>query len=278
MESVTIRADEKKYWPDYAEVWRYRDLVISLVKRNFSVSYKRTALGPLWIVLSPLLQSVAYMVFFGGIFSVDTGTVPQYLFYLLGTALWLVTSGSFSSNSDIFSSNSAIFDKVYFPRVIIPISNMLVNAVKFCVSFLITLVFLIPFALKGTVSPRYILWAFLPLVILWQGVLGMSLGMIFSSLITRYRDFSFLTRMINRAWMFATPVVYPLSQVSTKVLSVLISLNPASRAFELFRYIMVGEGKVSPVWIVYSVRVTAVLFIIGNIAFSLVEKDFIDRV
>lgn len=263
---------------DFKELWRYKDLIWLFVKRDFTVLYKQTILGPAWILINPLLTTLMYTVMFGTIASLSTDGVPQLPFYMAGTALWTFFSTSVNRVSNTFTANSGIFSKVYFPRLTMPISTMLSAAINFCVQFVLFAFIMAFYLIRGEVHPN---WACLPLlipVLLQVGLLGLACGVIVSSLTTRYRDLAVVVTFGVQLWMYATPVVYPLSMITSKPLRLALMLNPMTAPMESFRAILFGAGEVSVIGWVIAAVMTLVLLFIGASLFSKVEKTFVDTV
>ena len=265
---------------DFAELWRYKDLIWLFVKRDFTVMYKQTILGPAWVLINPLLSAAMYTVMFGVIAKLPTDGVPQALFYLAGTALWGFFAACINRVSATFTSNSAIFSKVYFPRLTMPISTMLAAFINFVLQFIMFFGLLLFYTAKGQVHPN---WAYMPLTLLLLaqvGLLGLGCGIIVSSLTTRYRDLMVVVGFGVQLWMYGTPVVYPLSMIDgmNRVLHVAMVLNPMTAPMETFRFIFFGTGQVTlRLWAV-SLVWTVVLLALGLSLFSKVEKTFVDTV
>lgn len=259
------------------EVWRYRDLILLFTKRSVTVSYKQTVLGPLWLFINPLLTSIVYVVLFGNIAKLSTDGVPQLLFYLSGTAIWNFFSACLTNNASTFTSNAGLFGKVYFPRLVIPIANILSAVIRFGIQMILCLVLLVFFIISGNVMPHFAAWPLLILVLLQLGLMGMGFGIIISSMTTKYRDLSVLVSFGVSLWMYATPVVYPLSTVSGPLRTILL-LNPVTAPVELFRYAFLGTGTVSIGHLVYAWAVTLVIAFLGVIVFNKVERTFMDTV
>lgn len=260
------------------EVWQYRDLVLLLTKKTFALTYKQTILGPAWIVIKPLVSSLAYLFVFGVVAGMGTGGAPHILFYLTSTAIWGLFSHCLVSNSRTFIDNAHIFGKVYFPRLAASISNVLVGLVIFAIQLLVVAALLVFYAVRGMVCPN---WALLPAAaaaVLLLCILGMSLGIILSSLTTKYRDLQILVGFGMSLWMYATPVVYPISQVGTGSLRRLIMLNPVSAPIELIRAALLGSGALEPACLLASLVLTVVCALFGILLFNHVEKTFIDTV
>lgn len=265
---------------DFAELWRYKDLIWLFVKRDFTVMYKQTILGPAWVLINPLLSAAMYTVMFGVIAKLPTDGVPQALFYLAGTALWGFFAACINRVSATFTSNSAIFSKVYFPRLTMPISTMLSAFINFVLQFIMFFGLLLFYTAKGQVHPN---WAYMPLTLLLLaqvGLLGLGCGIIVSSLTTRYRDLMVVVGFGVQLWMYGTPVVYPLSMIDgmNRVLHIAMVLNPMTAPMETFRFIFFGTGQVTlRLWVV-SLVWTVVLLALGLSLFSKVEKTFVDTV
>ena len=265
---------------DFAELWRYKDLIWLFVKRDFTVMYKQTILGPAWVLINPLLSAAMYTVMFGVIAKLPTDGVPQALFYLAGTALWGFFAACINRVSATFTSNSAIFSKVYFPRLTMPISTMLSAFINFVLQFIMFFGLLLFYTAKGQVHPN---WAYMPLTLLLLaqvGLLGLGCGIIVSSLTTRYRDLMVVVGFGVQLWMYGTPVVYPLSMIDgmNRVLHIAMVLNPMTAPMETFRFIFFGTGQVTlRLWAV-SLVWTDVLLALGLSLFSKVEKTFVDTV
>lgn len=260
------------------QVWRYRDLLFLLVRRDYVASFKQTILGPLWFFLQPLLTTFVYMFVFGRVAKIDTGGTPGMLFYFMNIILWNFFSSCLLSSSNTFLSNASLFGKVYFPRLIIPISTVFSNLLRFGVqlAMLIALIIYFQFAQPGSVNIQWQI-VFFPLVLLLMAMMGLGLGMLISSMTTKYRDLTHLVTFGVQLFMYATPVVYPVSFLEGNVGDVLF-LNPLSSIFEFYRYMILGVGVVSPNGLMYSAGVALALMAFGVIVFSKVEKRFIDTV
>ena len=260
------------------EVWDYRDLIVLFTKRSFMLTYKQTILGPAWIFLNPLLSSLMYAVVFGGIAGIGTDGVPMLLFYLCSNAVWQFFYACVVNNSKTFTENAAVFGKVYFPRLTTPIANMLSAIIRFFVQMLLVMGFMIYYLVKGQVSPNWHMWPLVLLSLLHLGLLGLGCGIIISSLTTKYRDLTVLVEFGAQLWMYATPIVYPLSMMEGGLLRTWILLNPVSASVEFIRYAMLGQGQVLPQYLLISWAVTIGLLILGITIFNRVEKTFMDTV
>ncbi len=259
------------------EVWRYRDLILLFTRRSFTVSYKQTILGPLWLFSNPILTSIVYIILFGNIAKLGTDGVPQLLFYLSGNAIWGYFSTCLTNNASTFTSNAGLFGKVYFPRLVVPISNVFSAIIRFGIQMIMVLVLMVIFMIKGSIHPNIFLIILLPLLLIWLGILGMGCGIIISSMTTKYRDLQVLVSFGVQLWMYATPVVYPMSTVSG-VLRIILLLNPVTMPIEIFRYILFGTGTIEPLFVGLSLIMTAIVMLLGIMIFNKVERTFMDTV
>lgn len=275
---VHISSEAESAGLNLGEVWRYRDLIVLLTKKTFTLTYKQTVLGPAWIIISPLLSSIAYMVVFGLIAGISTSGVPQILFYLASTAIWGLFSYSLTTNSSTFLANAYVFSKVYFPRLTVPVSNIIVGLIRFGIQMILVVALVLFFVAQDAVSPNWILWLTIPFALVHLCVLGMGVGIILSSLTTKYRDLQILVGFGMQLWMFATPVVYPFSQVPEGLLKTIVLFNPVTAPVEWLRYALFGVGTVDVGAMAVSVIVTIVCAIGGILMFNRVEKTFVDTV
>ena len=260
------------------EVWRYRDLILLLTRRSFQLTYRQTLLGPAWVLLRPLLTALVCAVVFGGVVGVDTGGVPKLLFYLCGSGLWTFFSGCLTRNASAFSANAGLFGKVYFPRLTVPIANVLSGAIGYGAG-LIPLGLLLGYhVLRGQAHPSLLALAILPLEVVHLGILGLGVGVLISSLTTRYRDLNVLVDFGVQLWMFASPVVYPLSQTGDGFLRVLLLVNPVTVPLEAVRAALLGTGTLLPGWGLLSWGITLGLAALGVRLFRRVERTFLDTV
>ena len=270
----------KHNWYDLnlKEVWQYRDLIWLFTQRSFTLTYKQTILGPLWIFLNPLFSSLIYAFVFGGIAGIGTDGVPTILFYLCSNAIWIYFSGCVTKNASTFTGNAGVFGKVYFPRLTMPISNVLASIIQFGVQMLLVLVFLAYYVIRGEVAPNWGAWLLIPVVLVHLGLLGLGFGIIISSLTTKYRDLSVLVGFGVQLWMYATPIVYPLSQLGDGLMKTILLINPVTAPIEVLRYAVLGQGTIMPGYLVLSWAVTIVVVILGIMIFNKVEKTFMDTV
>lgn len=278
--SIVIESNHKLFDLNLATLWHYRDLLMILVKRDFISFYKQTLLGPIWFFVQPLFTTLTYIVIFGNIANVGTDSLPQALFYLSGITLWNYFSDCLLKTSTVFRDNSNIFSKVYFPRLIIPLSIIISNLIKFVVQFLLFLGFLFYYYyFQGFQVQLHLLDVLLlfPLLIITMAFLGLGLGLIISALTTKYRDLSFLVTFGIQLMMYTTTVIYPLSITPGKFRK-LIAINPMTGVIETFRNIFLGKGEISFDTLGYSLIFTIVALLLGLLIFNKVEKNFIDTI
>ncbi len=273
-----ITSEHKWFDLKLKEVWQYKDLIILFTKRTFKVMYKQTILGPAWLFLNPIITSLIYTFVFGGIAGIKTDGIPQILFYLSGNAIWTLFSSSLTKNANAFTANAAVFGKVYFPRLTTPISNMLTSIIEFGVQMILVFVLLVYYVITGAVHPNFLAWLLIPLILLQLGIMGLGCGIIISSLTTKYRDLSILVGFGVQLWMYATPIVYPLSQIENGIFKTVLMFNPATAPIELFRYALLGQGIVSVPGLVFSWIFTIAVAVSGIMVFNKVEKTFMDTV
>lgn len=273
-----ITAKRKWYNINLKEVWKYKDLIMLFVKKEFIIFYKQTILGPAWIFLNPLITSIFYLIVFGNIAKLGTDGIPELLFYLSGTAIWNFFSVSLVKNSTVFRDNSGIFGKVYFPRLTVFISNVLIAAIQFLIQMILVVILVCFYTYQGVVAPQIqFLWA-IPLILLFLGMFAMGVGMIITSMTTKYRDLAMLVSFGISLWMYITPVVYPASTVNNTVIAKLLFLNPVTSIIELFRWCLFGQGMVDLKYIGISCVVTVIVLTIGLISFNKTEKNFMDTI
>ena len=276
--SKLITSEHKWFELNLKDVWAYRDLIWLFTKRSFVVTYKQTILGPLWIFLNPLISSLMYAFVFGGIAGIETDGVPQLLFYLSGNAIWLFFSSSLTKNASTFVSNANVFGKVYFPRLTMPISNVLSSVIQFVVQMVLVLLFLVYYVAIGAVSPNWGSWLLIPVVLVHLGLLALGCGIIISSMTTKYRDLSILVTFGVQLWMYATPIVYPMSTLGDGLMKTLLMINPVTQPVELFRYALLGVGTVNWTYYGLSWALTIAVMVLGIMIFNKVEKTFMDTV
>ena len=283
---LVIKPKDSLFSVDFKELWRYRDLCSLFVKRNIITQYKQTILGPVWYVVQPALTVIMYMVVFGGIAGIPTDGVPRPLFYLAGTCLWQYFSDCITKTSNTFVENSSIFGKVYFPRLVMPISNIISNLLRLGIQFGFFVLVYIFYVIFDPNCTAHLNWFVLlsPVLIVMIAGLALGFGTIVSSLTTKYRDLQILFTFLVQLWMYATPIVYPLSQ--TKGMRFLgfpvhkiMCLNPVTPVLETFKYGFLGAGEfVGWRWLVYSFIFMWVILILGIVVFNKVQKSFMDTV
>jgi len=259
------------------EIWQYRDLLMLFVRRDFVAYYKQTILGPAWFFIQPLLTTIVFTIIFGNIAKLSTDGLPPMLFYLAGVTAWHYFSQCLVKTSDTFTANANIFGKVYFPRSVVPLSITVSNLISFGIQFLLFLGFLFYYMIIGAdVTPNWHILTF-PLLIITMGVMGLSFGLWLSAMTTKYRDFKFLVGFGVQLLMYATPVIYPISQIPEKYQWVMIA-NPMTSIIETFRFSFLGAGNMSWTGLTYSVVFTLILFLSGLLIFNRTEKNFMDTV
>ena len=280
MQTYHTHISSKNRWFDLniKEVWQYRDLITLFTRRAFVLTYKQTILGPAWIFLNPLISSIIYAFVFGGIAGIGTGGVPQILFYLCSNSIWIFFSTNVTKNAQTFTANANVFGKVYFPRLTVPISNVFASIIQFGVQMLLVCAFLVYYIISEQVYPNWGAWLLIPFILLHLGLLGLGCGIIISSLTTKYRDLAILVNFGVQLWMYATPIIYPISQLGDGWMKKVIMLNPVTAPVELFRYAVLGQGVIMPQYLALSVIITIAIVIIGIIIFNKVEKTFMDTV
>lgn len=262
---------------NFKELWQYKDLIYMFVKRNFTTLYKQTILGPLWIIITPLISTVISTFVFGTIAGISSDGLPYFLFYMAGNTAWSYFSTCLNSTASTFTGNAGIFGKVYFPRLVTPISAVITGLLNFSVQLVMLIGFMIFFVLRGNaINPN--LWILItPLLVVHMAMLGLGCGIIVSSLTTKYRDLTVLVGFGISLWMYITPIIYPMSELPMKWKTVLL-LNPMAPIIEAFRYAFLGSGDISFFHLGISFAVTLVILFAGIMLFSKVEKTFMDTV
>lgn len=263
---------------DLREVWRYRDLLAMYVKRDIITFYKQTILGPLWFVIQPLFTTIMFMFVFGGIAGISTDGIPQAVFYLAGLVCWNYFQDCLSKCADTFNANQAIFGKVYFPRLVVPLSIVISNLIKMAIQFTLFLAVYVYYFASGVDFHLNAILLLVPLLIVMLGCLGLGFGMIISSMTTKYRDLRFLITFGVQLWMYATPVIYPLSVMKNtypKYIWVLV-VNPLTAILETFKYAFTGVGEFNWLYLSYSIAITILILLFGIIIFNRVQRNFMD--
>ncbi|NML68051.1 ABC transporter permease [Hymenobacter sp. RP-2-7] len=260
-----------------ANVWRYRDLVVLFVRRDFVSNYKQTILGPLWLFIQPLLTTITFYIVFGRVANLSTNGIPQFIFYLAGNTVWGYFSQSLTAVATVFTTNAAMLSKVYFPRLALPLSIVISNLVRFSIQFgLFLLVWVFYLFTSSAIHPSWVA-LLTPLLVMLMGMLSLGLGMIFTALTTKYRDLAMLLTFGVQLALYATPVIYPLSTVPAKY-HWLILANPMSAIVETFRVGFLGPGTFNWLYLGYSTLATLVVLLAGTVIFNKVEKSFTDTV
>lgn len=289
--TLVIKPREKMWHVDFKEIWRYRDLITLFVKRNIIVQYKQTVLGPLWFLIQPVLTVLMNMVVFGGIAKMSTDGIPQPLFYLAGNVCWFYFSDCLNQTSSTFRANAGMFGKIYFPRLVVPISTVMSNLLRFGIQLGLFIAMYLYFFTNGAsihfglifpsapivINVFVFVFVFVMMVMMLAG-LGLGFGILISSMTTKYRDLSVLFSFIVSLWMYATPIVYPLSMVTIPKLRTLILLNPMTSIIEGFKYATLGEGYFSWGALGYSFTFMCILLLFGIVIFNRVQRSFMDTV
>ena len=276
---VHIEGGKSPFVLNLGDLWQYRDLIILFTKRTIALTYKQTILGPLWLILNPLFTSIVYAAVFKGIAGLSTEGVPALLFYLVSHSLWSLFAMSVKRNATTFITNANIFGKVYFPRLAISFSSMLTSLFEYAVEFGMITILIIFDIFCGQVSPRWDLIWLVPVILLQTGLFGLGLGVLVSSLTTKYRDLVFVVDFGITLWMYITPVVYPVSQIQNiNIMYSIVQMNPMTAPMELFRLIVLGQGSFSPGSVISSIIFTLISLFGGMLVFNRVERSFIDTV
>ena len=267
------------YWNfNFKEVWKYRDLLFLMVKRDFIAFYKQTVLGPLWFFIQPLFTTITFTFIFGRLAGISTDGLPQPLFYMVGVTVWSYFSESLTKTSTVFRDNANIFGKVYFPRLIIPLSIVISSLIKFGVQLILLICLMVFYFLKGgsNFAPSlYIL--FFPVLVILMALQGLGLGMIITAMTNKYRDLTFLVGFGVQLLMYATPIIYPITSISEEYKKFIL-LNPMTEIIEIARLGILGRGFFSWVHLLYTIIATLIILLTGILVFNKVEKNFIDTV
>jgi lipopolysaccharide transport system permease protein len=277
--TTIIKPKTSLFHVDFKELWQYRDLYRMFVKRDIVTWYKQTILGPLWFFIQPILTTLMFMIVFGGIAQISTDGLPQPLFYLAGICLWQYFSESLTQTSNTFISNTHVFGKVYFPRLVVPLATVTSNLVRLAIQmslFLIVYFYYLIFTDAAIQPNLYLLLT--PVLILLLAGQALGFGILFSSMTTKYRDLTFLLSFCVQLWMYATPVIYPLSTIKNEKLHFLMSLNPITSIIETFKYATLGVGSYSPYALLYSAIFTVLILCTGILVFNRIQKTFMDTV
>lgn len=276
----TISSKQKLIQFNFKEIWQYRDLLLLFVKRDIVTVYKQTILGPLWYLIQPLFTALTFTLIFNKVANIETGTVPPFLFNLAGISIWNYFKSCLTGTSDTFKANEAIFSKVYFPRIVMPISTVISNLVKFGIQLLIFLGFYAYYYNTGAEISIDISFIYFPLLVVLMGLLGLGFGMIISSLVTKYRDLKYLLNFGTQLLMYISAVMYPLALMREKLpnLAWLVEYNPVAYIVEAGRFMLLSEGEISVKGLIFTVLVTFVVFVFGMLIFNKTERRFIDTI
>lgn len=274
---LVIKPQQKLLNLNLKEIWQYRDLLTLFVKRDIVTVYKQTVLGPIWFFVQPIMTMLVYVVVFGNVAGISTDGIPKPLFYLSGIIIWNYFSECFMQTSSTFSTNQDMFGKVYFPRLIMPLSKVVSGLVKFSIQFLLFLVVYIYFIINGVVVSASFSLLLVPFFMLLMAGLGLGFGLIFTSMTTKYRDLQFLIQFGVQLLMYATPIIYPMSLIEGN-LKTIISLNPLAHIVEAFKYSFLGQGELSLYGLGYATVFTIVILIAGVLIFNKTERSFVDTV
>ena len=276
-EITYVSSKQKWFSVNLKEIWKYRDLIILFVKRDLTTIYKQTVLGPLWIIINPLLSTTVFTVIFGVIAGIPTDGTPQFLFYMSGNILWNFFSSCLNRASGTFLGNARLFGKVYFPRLVMPISGILYNLINFMLQTAVYVILVIVYSLIGANVHPNLLIILAPFLVLQTALLGTGMGLIISSITTKYRDLNVLVSFGVSLLMYITPVVYPISRVPENFRWLML-LNPVAPIVETYRCAFLGSGSFEWQFLLISLAVTLALLFWGVIVFNKVEKNFIDTV
>ncbi|MFZ4724796.1 MAG: ABC transporter permease [Paludibacter sp.] len=275
--TTIIKPKNKLFDVDFKELWHYRDLFSMFVKRNIITQYKQTILGPAWFFIQPAITTIMYMIVFAGIAGISTDSLPEPMFYLAGIVCWQYFSDCLNKTSSTFTENQGIFGKVYFPRMIVPLATVASNLVRMGIQFLLFVAVYIYYIVIGVQVQPNVYVLLLPILMLMLAGLSLGFGIIISSMTTKYRDLTILFTFIVQLWMYATPIIYPLSTMSPKR-QWIMALNPVTSIVEAFKYGTMGVGTFSWMQLIYSFVFMVVILAIGIVVFNKVQRSFMDTV
>ena len=276
--TTVIKPKDKLLNVDFREIWQYRDLFSMFVKRDIITQYKQTILGPSWFFIQPMFTTIMYMVVFGGIAGIRTDGLPQALFYLAGILCWQYFADCLNKTSSTFTTNQNIFGKVYFPRLIVPLATVSSNLVRLFIQLFLFLVVYVYYLVIGVdVAPNWYVLLF-PILVLMLAGLALGFGIIISSMTTKYRDLTILFTFVVQLWMYATPIIYPLSTIKNETVRMVMLLNPITSIVETFKYGALGIGSFSWGALGYSFGFMVVLLAVGIVVFNKVQRSFMDTV
>jgi lipopolysaccharide transport system permease protein len=274
---LRIKKNTNTFFSDFKEISSYKDLIYLFIKRDFVAYYKQTVLGPIWYMIQPLVNTLIFTIIFGNIAKLPTDELPPFLFYMSGTIMWSYYSTCLANTSNTFIQNRDFFNKVYFPRLVIPISNVIFTIFQFIIQFLILILFLVYFYYNGLEIQISYKLIYIPLLIFQMAILSIGFGTLIASITFKYRDLIMALTFFIQVWMFCTPIVYPLSLASEEYRNYLI-LNPMTSVVEVFRDILFNSSSISFFEISISIFITIVIFILGTISFNKAQRSFIDTI
>ncbi len=274
---IEISSKNNSYLLNFKELVKYRTLIKMFIRRDFVVFYKQTILGPLWYIIQPLANTIVFTIIFGNIAKIPTDTIPPFLFYMSGTIIWGYFSTCLTLNSNIFTANADLFGKVYFPKLTVPIAHVTISVLQFIIQFSLFFCFLIYYIYFGSEIYFNMLLLLIPVLIIYVAIISIAFGTLISSLTAKYRDLTFALTFMIQLWMYATPIVYPLSIVPEKF-SLYFKLNPMTFVVESFRGIFFGNYNFQLIDLIYSLSVTLIILFLGLFFFRKTEKNFMDTV
>lgn len=276
---LIIKPKNKWYDIDLSAIWRYRDLLMLLVRRDFVSVYKQTILGPIWFFIQPVITAITFTFIFGGIAKISTDGMPPILFYMAGITLWTYFADCLNKTSNTFIANASVFGKVYFPRLIMPLSVLVSNLIKLGIQMVIFLTVWAYFLIStNQIYPQWQVMWFFPLLVFMMAGLGLGFGILISSLTTKYRDLNFLISFGVQLLMYGSSIIIPISSIHSERIKKLMLLNPITSIIEGFKYIFLGNGFFSVIWLLYSFCVMLLLVVLSVLVFNKVEKTFMDTV
>lgn len=258
------------------ELFRYKFLVFLFIKRDFQTAFKQTILGPIWFVIQPLTTTGIYSIIFSGVANIPTDQIPAPVFYLAGQVMWGLFSSVLTTNANVLAANTGLFGKVYFPRLAVPLANSISRLYNFAIQLLLFIVVLVFYAISGVTFGTNLFLLAVPLAMAQVGILALGLGLWISAWTVKYRDLNQLVGFGVQLWMWATPIVYPISFVDNELLKAVIMINPVSSSIELFRYAFTGAGSLDLAWIAYSWGISILIFIVGLGLFNKAERTYVD--
>lgn len=275
---LVIKPTRSLWYIDFKEIWRYRDLFVQYVKRDIITVYKQTILGPMWFFISPIFTTIMYMFVFNTLAGISTGDIPAPIFYMSGNILWIYFGACFGTGQGAFTGNAGVFSKVYFPRLVAPLAGITSAFIKTVIQSLTLIVIYVYFLSHGVPLHLTVEALLLPVIIILTALFGLGCGLIISALTVKYRDLNNLVAFGMQLWMYATPVIYPVSIATKPKLAILLKLNPLQGIFTDFRYMITGMGEMDWTGLLYSAIVTIVVLFLGIIVFNRQERTFMDTI